>query len=155
MREPRWDDLLTGDPERIEHGLDEWVEGIRRRADRMREIRTGVDAIRITETGGNGAVTVTVDANGLPVDLRFTERVRNIAPDELGHLVMRTLRTAQARIAQQVREVATTAVGDDLPETREMLVDSYRGRFGDAAPPGQPTSSATDKDDLGDESYLS
>jgi len=152
--QPRWDALLGGDPEQIERSLDEWVDGVRQRADRMREIRTRVEAIQITETSSNGAVTVTIDANGLPTDIRFTERALSVQPAELGPLVMSTLRMAHGRIAEQVRDAATAVVGGDLPETREMLVDSYRTRFGESGRSAQRPRQATHDDHFGDESYL-
>jgi DNA-binding protein YbaB len=160
MSQPRWDALFGGDPAQIERDVDEWVEGVQQRADRMRELRTEVERIQITETSGNGAVTVTVDANGVPVDIRFTDRASSVAPAELGPLVMGCLRAAQSRIAGRVSQAAATTVGTDLPETRQMLVDSYRQRFGDAAPEA-PEAPATRRrppprngDDFADDSYL-
>ncbi|MEU0882672.1 YbaB/EbfC family nucleoid-associated protein [Lentzea sp. NPDC005914] len=152
MPEPQWDTLFNGDPAQVERGVDEWVEGLRQRADRLQRLKTQVDRIQVTETSPNGAVTVTVDATGKPIDVRFGDRVGSVPPRELGPLVMGCIRTAQSRIAQQVREATTAAVGDDLPETRQMVVDSYREKFGDAPPPERPRRGPDD--DFGDESYV-
>src|SRR5688500_6247618 len=68
MAEPRWDSLLSGDPAQVERGIDDWVAGVRQRADRMQQLKVQVDRIQVTETSKDGAVTVTVDANGVPTD---------------------------------------------------------------------------------------
>lgn len=154
MPEPRWDTLFDGDAAQVERGVDQWVEGLRQRADRMQELKSQVDRIQVTETSQNGAVTVTVDATGKPVDIRFGDRAANVPPSELGPLVMGCVRTAQSRIAQQVREATTAAVGDDLPETRRMVVDSYRDEFGDAPPPPERGRRPDDDGDFGDDSYI-
>jgi DNA-binding protein YbaB len=159
MSMPRWDGLLGGDPAQVERDVDQWVESLQQRADRMRELHAQVERIRVTETSENGAVTVTVDANGVPVDIRFTDRASQVPPTELGPLVMGCLRTAHSHIAGLVREAASVAVGDDLPETRQMLVDSYRERFGEAAPEPAPEPRAhrrsrNEDDNFEEDSYL-
>ncbi|MFD7653243.1 YbaB/EbfC family nucleoid-associated protein [Actinosynnema sp. NPDC059797] len=152
MAEPRWDGLLSGDPEQAERSIDNWVEGMRNRADRLQALRDQVERIRVTETSPNGAVVVTVDSTGSPVDVRFTDRAVSVRPDDLGPLFMNTLNAARARIAGEVRAATEAQVGDDLPDTRRMVVDAYRDRFGDAPPPAPRTRG--DDDDFGDESYL-
>ncbi|GLZ32415.1 DNA-binding protein [Lentzea sp. NBRC 105346] len=151
MSEPRWDSLLSGDPSQVERGIDDWVEGVRQRADRMQQVRDQVDRIQITET--SGAVSVTVDANGVPTDIRFDDAASRVRPSELGPLVMGCLRRAQSRISERVREATAAAVGDDLPETRRMLVDNYRRRFGEAEPEAPRPKPRTD-DDIPDESFF-
>jgi DNA-binding protein YbaB len=153
MAEPRWDALLAGDPAQVERGIDEWVESARQRAEKLDAVRAGVERIQISETSQNGAVTVTVDANGVLTDVRFDDSASRVHPSELGPLVMGCLRRAQSRIAEQVRDVTAAAVGDDLPETRKMLFENYRGRFGEAEPQGPPTRPRTD-DDIADESFF-
>ena len=151
MSEPRWDSLLGGDPSQVERGIDDWVEGVRQRADRMQQVRDQVDRIQVTET--SGAVSVTVDANGVPTDIRFDDAASRLHPSELGPLVMGCLRRAQSRIAERVREATVAAVGDDLPETRRMLVDTYHQRFG-AAQPEAPRPKPRADDDIPDESFF-
>ncbi|WP_147455030.1 YbaB/EbfC family nucleoid-associated protein [Saccharothrix australiensis] len=153
MAEPRWDGLLNGDPGQAERSIDDWVEGMRSRADRLQALRDEVERIRVTETSSNGAVVVTVDSTGSPVEVRFTDRAVSVRPDDLGPLFMNTLKAARARIAGEVRAATEAQVGDDLPETRRMVVDAYRDRFGDAPPPA-PRTPRRDDDDFGDDSYL-
>ncbi|MFJ6676399.1 YbaB/EbfC family nucleoid-associated protein [Actinosynnema sp. NPDC091369] len=153
MSQPRWDGLLSGDPGQAERSIDDWVEGMRQRADKLRALRDGVERIQVTETSANGAVVVTVDSTGSPVDIRFTDRAGAVRPEDLGPLVMGCLRAARARVTERVREVTDATVGSDLPDTRKMVVDSYRERFGEAAPP-PPRRTTRDDDDFGDDSYL-
>jgi len=154
MPEAHRDTLFSGDPAQVERGVDQWVEGLQQRADRLERLRSQVDRIQVTETSQNGAVTVTVDATGKPLDIRFDDRAAAVRPSELGPLVMGCIRAAQSRIAQQVREATAAAVGDDLPETRQMVVDSYREKFGDAPPPRQRPPRDPDDGDFGNESYV-
>ncbi|MFI9813553.1 hypothetical protein [Saccharothrix variisporea] len=108
----------------------------------------------MSETSANGAVTVTVDSSGSPVDVRFTERAAAVRPEELGPLFMSTLAVARARIAGEVRAATEAQLGDDLPDTRRMVVDAYRDRFGEAPPPA-PRTRRRDDDDFSGDSYLS
>ena len=154
MAEPRWEGLLSGDPSQAERSVDDWVEGMRSRADRLQALRDQVERVRVTETSANGAVTVTVDSTGSPVDVRFTERAAGVRPEELGPLFMTTLNTARSRIAGEVRAATEAQVGDDLPDTRRMVVDAYRDRFGETPPPA-PRARRPDQDDFSGDSYLS
>jgi DNA-binding protein YbaB len=150
MSEPRWD-ALFGNPDGAERGIDDWVAGLRQRADRLDAVRTRVEEIRVEETSANGAVTVTVDANGVLSAIRFSERVANVRPDELSTSVMSALHTAQSRIAERVQEATEAELGDDLPDTGRMLVDSYRDRFGGGEPAPHPRP---DDDQFGEQSFL-
>nr|WP_147459287.1 YbaB/EbfC family nucleoid-associated protein [Saccharothrix variisporea] len=154
MAEPRWEGLLSGDPSQAERSIDDWVEGMRSRADRLQALRDQVEQVRVSETSANGAVTVTVDSSGSPVDVRFTERAAAVRPEELGPLFMSTLAVARARIAGEVRAATEAQLGDDLPDTRRMVVDAYRDRFGEAPPPA-PRTRRRDDDDFSGDSYLS
>ncbi|ONI92369.1 hypothetical protein ALI22I_04310 [Saccharothrix sp. ALI-22-I] len=153
MSEPRWDGLLSGDPGQAERSIDDWVEGMRQRADKLQALRAEVERIQVTETSANGAVVVTVDSAGSPVDIRFTDRAATVRPEDLGPLVMGCLRAARARITAQVQAATEATVGADLPDTRRMVVDNYRDRFGEPAPP-PPRRTRRDDDDFGDDSYL-
>ncbi|MBW4720839.1 YbaB/EbfC family nucleoid-associated protein [Saccharothrix obliqua] len=141
MAEPSWG--------RAERGIDDWVEAMRGRAGRLQALRDQVERVRVTATSANGAVTVTVDSTGSPVDVRFTEQAA-ARPGELGPLFMNTLNTARSRITAEVRAATEAQVGDDLPETRRMVVDAYRDRFGD-----EPPVPRRHDDDFSDDSYLS
>ncbi|WP_447006518.1 YbaB/EbfC family nucleoid-associated protein [Saccharothrix isguenensis] len=121
------------------------VEGMRQRADKLQALRAEVERIRVTETSAYGAVVVTVDSNGSPVDIRF-DRASAVRPEDLGLLVMACLRAARARITAHVQAVTEETVGGDLPDTRRMVVDSYRERFGEAAAP--PRRTTRDDDDF-------
>jgi DNA-binding protein YbaB len=153
MSELRWDALLGGDPTQVERGIDEWVAAARQRADQLRELRSEVERIKVTHTSENGAVTVTVDSNGVPSDIRFTERASSVRPDDLGPLVMKCLRAAQSRIGGRVDDAAAATVGENLQDTRRMVVDSYRQRFGDAESEPAPARRPWPEHDFGHDDY--
>ncbi|MCE6993589.1 hypothetical protein LZG04_02025 [Saccharothrix sp. S26] len=52
MAEPRWDGSLSGDPAQAERSIDDWVEGMRSRADRLQALRDQVGRIRVRVGGG-------------------------------------------------------------------------------------------------------
>ena len=135
--------LFGGDPAEVERGLDEWVAGFEQKAARYQELQHEVDDVRISATSPNGAVTVTVDASGVLVDAKFTERIINTSPDELGRQLLLAVNPAKAQIAGRVREVAGQVVGD---EAGSRITGYYEQKFG-AAPEQQPPPRRADDDE--------
>jgi DNA-binding protein YbaB len=141
-------DLFRGDPQDIERGLDEWVAGLERNAVRYQELQQRVEAMRLTATSPGGVVTVTVDANGVLLDARFSDRANQTAPDELGRLLLGAITAAKARIVGEVREVADETLGADAGADR--IVGHYQERFPDSPEPERPARRPRDGDSDGD-----
>ena len=135
--------LFGGDPADVERNLDEWVAGFEQKAARYQELQHEVDDVRISETSPNGAVTVTIDASGVLVDAKFTDRVLNTSPDELGRQLLLAVGQAKAKIAGRVREVAGQVVGD---EAGSRITGYYEQKFG-AEPVRQPPPRRADDDE--------
>jgi DNA-binding protein YbaB len=133
--------LFGGDPADVERGLDEWVAGFERKAARYQELQHEVEDVRISQTSQNGAVTVTIDANGVLVDL-------NTAPDELGRQLLTAISQAKAKIAGRVQEIAGQVVGE---EAGSRITGYYEQKFG-AAPEEKPPVRRDYDDDEGFES---
>lgn len=133
-------DLFGGDPAAVERGLDEWVAGFERKAERYQELQQRVEGVRITATSPNGVVTVTVDADGSLVDAKFTDQVARSAPDEVGRQLMAAINQAKAQITARVREVAGDTLGED---GAERIAGYYAQKFADPGEPDPPSTTRT------------
>lgn len=138
--------LFGGDPAEVARGLDEWVAGFEQKAARYQELQHEVDDVRISETSPNGAVTVTIDAGGVLVDVQFTDRIVNTSPAELGRQLLIAVNQAKAKIAGRVREVAGQVVGE---EAGSRITGYYEQKFGAAPEDQKPPPRRQDDDDEG------
>lgn len=106
-----------GDVERM---VDNWERDAAERARRYEQLREQVEQISITESVAQGAVSVTVGANGVPTDVSMTDGVRKMSPDEIAANVVRAMRKAQAKYPQRLQEITAATVGEDAT-TRHLL----------------------------------
>jgi DNA-binding protein YbaB len=145
-------DLLGGDPDDIERGLDEWVAGFERKAARYQEMQHRVDEVRLSATSPSGVVTVTVDANGVLTDVRFSDRIVQTTPEELSRQLLDAVTKAKTGIAGTVREIAADTVGE---EGADRIVGYYGQRFPDLGEPdaGLPQSDVRRRDSDDDDDF--
>ncbi|GAA4829886.1 YbaB/EbfC family nucleoid-associated protein [Saccharopolyspora rosea] len=134
------------DPAQAEQALQDWADGLRDKAQRFAEVRRQLDDTRITESGRS--VTVTVDAQGVPTDVRFAD---SRAPGaELSAEFMAVLRRAQSRITERATEITGSVLGDDSAAANAVL-EQFRRRFPGQQPPPAPE---LDDGDFSDETFL-
>ncbi|MGW5053769.1 YbaB/EbfC family nucleoid-associated protein [Actinokineospora sp. NPDC004072] len=130
--------------------LDDWERNAAEKAARFQALNERVAGVSITESVAGGAVSATVGNNGLPTAIAMTDRVRQMAPDEIAGHVMAAIRKAQSRYPQVLAELVAETVGDD-PAGRYILDSAYQnfpsveddegGENGvDGAAPGGPRS---------------
>src|SRR3954471_2478636 len=102
-----------------------------------------VATLSASATGDDGAVTVTVAGSGLVTGLDLQDRVRRFTGSMLSVEIMRTMRRAQAALAEQVAAAVDETVGTDS-ETGRAMLDSYTRRFPaeTAEPPVSPVMPA-------------
>jgi hypothetical protein len=81
-----------------------------------------VSRLSISESSPDGAITVTVSANGVLTGLSFTPE------PELADEIMECVRRAQARIPNLLREAIFDTIGGQDPATH-LLLDEARRRF--------------------------
>lgn len=124
-------------PEQAEHAIGSWARHLRDKARRATETRQRVEAVQVTESSPRGEVTITVDSQGIPTRVRFSDRSR-LSGAELSALFMTVLREAQSKLAAQVE----TALGDQDPSTRDTVLGEYRQRFPAMPPPMAPQAPA-------------
>jgi DNA-binding protein YbaB len=113
--------------------VDKWVADARAKAERYQEMRTEVEQVSVTESSGDGLVTVTVDAGGVVSDLRITDRVADHTGAEVAATVLSTMRRAQSKIGEQVSQIVQDTVGDDEAMLNKV-VTSYHDRFPEPEP---------------------
>ena len=79
-------------------------------------------------TDEDGVVTVTVGSSGAVTGLRLDDRVQRLSGATLSAEILRTMRQAQAALAEQVAEAVDETVGADTEDGRAVL-ESYNERF--------------------------
>lgn len=96
----------------IERMVDDWERNATEKAQRFEAMQHQVEHISITESVANGAVSVTVGSNGIPTDVRMTDGVRSMSPDEIAAGVLSAMRKAQSKYPQVIQEIVAETVGE-------------------------------------------
>jgi DNA-binding protein YbaB len=95
-------------------------------------------ALSATATDEDGVVTVTVGSSGVVTGLRLDDRVQRLGGATLSAEILRTMRRAQAALAEQVAVAVDETVGAETEDGKAVL-DSYTERFlGDPEEPPAP-----------------
>lgn len=138
---------LVQDPDEAIRRVDDWAAGFAAKAQRYQAAQEQTERLRLTATSGDGAVSVTVGADGTVTDLTFSNKVKSFPLDELSRAILTTMRRAQSGIADRVAGVMSEHLGDEDQETRAAMLDGLRGRFPDPdepdeQPPADPPPSS-------------
>ncbi|QFU91643.1 Nucleoid-associated protein YbaB [Amycolatopsis sp. YIM 10] len=141
---------MSGDPGEALARLNEWAGGFAAKAEKYEAVARQTEELRLSATSASGAVRVTVRADGSVTDLEFTPKARTIPLPELASLILATMREAQSGIATRVGEVMAGQLGDDDPQTRELMLAELRGRF--PAPDEEPDDHEPPEDQDGENS---
>ncbi|MDT7798898.1 MAG: hypothetical protein QOI78_2331 [Actinomycetota bacterium] len=133
---------LMRDPDEAIRRMDDWAAGFAAKAERYQAAQAETERLRLTATSGDGAVSVTVGADGTVIDLTFSNKVKSFPLEELSRAILTTMRRAQSGIAERVAGVMADNLGDEDRETRTAMLDSLRGRFPDPDEPDDPAPPA-------------
>ncbi|MET9001720.1 YbaB/EbfC family nucleoid-associated protein [Amycolatopsis sp. Hca4] len=128
---------LMQDPDEAIRRMDDWAAGFAAKAQRYQAAQEETERLRLTATSSDGAVSVTVGADGTVTDLTFSNKVKSFPLDELSRQILTTMRRAQSGIAERVAGVMAEKLGDEDRETRSLLLDNLRGRFPDPDEPDE------------------
>ncbi|WP_103349100.1 YbaB/EbfC family nucleoid-associated protein [Amycolatopsis sp. CA-128772] len=128
---------LIRDPDETIRRMDDWAAGFAAKAQRYQAAQEQTERLRLTATSADGAVSVTVGADGTVTDLTFSNKVKSFPLEELSRQILTTMRRAQAGIAERVAGVMAEQLGDEDRETRSVLLDNLRGRFPDPDEPDE------------------
>lgn len=132
---------LMRDPEEAQRKMDQWAEGLANKAQRYQAAQERTEQLRLTASSQDGAVKVTVGADGGVTGLEFSNKARTYPLDELSRQILRTMRRAQAGITDRVAEVMQESLGDEDRETRSLMLGTLRSKFPeieDEQPPPPP-----------------
>jgi hypothetical protein len=65
-------------------------------------------------------VEVTVDAQGVLLDLKLGRRIHHIDPETVARTIMNTVREARRRVADQAQEIIAETVGTESTAARAI-----------------------------------
>ncbi|MEV6906770.1 YbaB/EbfC family nucleoid-associated protein [Amycolatopsis sp. NPDC051071] len=122
----------------VERMVADWERDAGEKAQRYQRMQERVEQISITESVASGAVSVTVGHNGLPTDVKMTQAVLRMSPDEIAGNVLNAMRKAQSRYPERLAEITAETVGDD--QTTRHLVATAVDNF--PAPPEEDEAPA-------------
>ena len=120
--------MFGTDPDQTERQISQWAQGITDKAEESGAVRAQVEQIQATESSADGAVRVTIDFSGAPIDLTLSSKISGMSPSEVAAVVMDCMRRAQRQLAGQVRQAMAAIVGAGEPIV-EHVVSGYQQRF--------------------------
>ncbi|GAB3567155.1 hypothetical protein GCM10027445_15130 [Amycolatopsis endophytica] len=112
----------------IERMVDDWERNAVEKSQRFQAMQYEVEQISITESVANGAVSVTVGNNGIPTDVRMTDGVRSMSPDEIAANVLKAMQKAQSKYPQVIQEIVAGTVGESDSAAQHIVqtaVDNF------------------------------
>jgi DNA-binding protein YbaB len=101
-----------------------WDKEIQERAERYRAMARRLDEQSVTESSTDKAVVVTVSSRGMLTDLTLTETAGAKGMAELSAMIMTTVKRAQARIPQLLKQALAETVGTDGPTASRLLAEA-------------------------------
>jgi DNA-binding protein YbaB len=106
------------------------------RAAAAQELSDRVAGLTVSASDRDRSITVTVNGSGGLTDLRLAPEAARLGMGRLADEILRTMRQAQATLAERVAGIAAQTVGDDS-ETARAVIASFERRF-PAAPEASP-----------------
>jgi len=117
--------------------MDDAVELAVRRHEVFTEAGRQIDRVTVTQRSPDGAVEVTVSADGNVLDVRCTELIRTMPPHQVAAIFQHCVRAAQAGVARRVEEILRTAAPGD-PLTDELVSKAHKAFPSPATPVSAP-----------------
>ncbi|OLF10295.1 hypothetical protein BLA60_16975 [Actinophytocola xinjiangensis] len=106
--------------------VDDWVRQTRERAEKFQAMAERVGEMSVTERSADGSVRVTVSSKGMLTDLAISEDAAGQRMAEVSASIMRTVRLAQSRIPELLRQAMTETVGTDDQAANHILDEAAR-----------------------------
>lgn len=122
--------MFGQDPEQVERELSQWAGQFEEKAQRYQRMSQEAEKINITESSRDGAIRVTVGANGNITDLTLTNRIQHYSPSQLSQEILGCMQRAQTQLADRLQETIRSTVGEDEQLLQHMTA-TYRSRFGE------------------------
>jgi DNA-binding protein YbaB len=106
------------DPDGARLYLESVQERAQQNAANARLMRAQIDQLRVHASDDNGLAEVTIDANGVLVDLELTDRIHRYEPRVTARAVLEALREARVSAVERSREIAAATLGPDSLSAR-------------------------------------
>jgi DNA-binding protein YbaB len=105
-----------------------WTASVSEKAAAAQSLSDQVARLAVSASDRENMITVTVNGSGGLIDLRLAPEAGRWAMDRLAAEILRTMRRAQASLAERVAAIAEQTVGSDS-ETARTVVSSFERRF--------------------------
>jgi DNA-binding protein YbaB len=115
-------------PDAAEDWIRSWSASISERAAAAQSLADQVARLTVSASDPDRTITVTVNGSGGMTDLRLAPDAGGRDMERLADDIMRTMRRAQAALAERVAAIAAQTVGSDS-ETARTVVSSFEQRF--------------------------
>jgi DNA-binding protein YbaB len=101
------------DPDEASAYLQNWKGRVDEAAANTRAMSERLAQLRVSATDDDGLAEVTIDAAGVLVDVRFTERMSRVTPDAVARAVLAAQRKARRAAAEQSQQIIDDTLGPD------------------------------------------
>ncbi|NUR28698.1 MAG: YbaB/EbfC family nucleoid-associated protein [Catenulispora sp.] len=118
--------MFFQDLDDAESFVDDWAARAAERAQQAQDMATRLQDLSVKATSRDGSVTVSVDNAGVPTDIRLDASVERWPAQRIADAILTTMRSAQAQLRKQVREVAAETIGVDTEAGRHVLASYDR-----------------------------
>ncbi|WP_127505028.1 YbaB/EbfC family nucleoid-associated protein [Actinoplanes solisilvae] len=108
------------DPDSSREYLRDWKGRVDRAAAATQAMSERLDGLRISASDGNNLAEVVIDSGGVLVEVRFSERIRSVAPDAVSRAVMEAHGTARHRAAKARHDILSETLGADSAVARAI-----------------------------------
>jgi DNA-binding protein YbaB len=129
------------DPQQWLQNYQKKIAGVRRASEQLKE---NLGNAVVTMSSPDEAVTVTIGPNGSLKNLQLSHRAAEHSPQQLGGLIMNTVRRAQRVMAERVIEAVTEFGGGEGDATR--LLRNYLPEDPDDRPADDESVSSFEQD---------
>lgn len=122
--------MRTGtDPDDVIARVEQQIAAAQQQAERARAFQDEAAAARGSAPSPRGEVRVSVEASGRLTEVALSARAYELAPQQLGRLIVETARAAQRVAGDRVLQLAAEAFGTD-----SGVVERLRGELDAIAP---------------------
>jgi len=127
-----------GDADAAIARVEDQIAQAQARAVQARQLRADIDAVRGVAASARREVTVTVDASGRLANVELADAALELAPRDLGRMIVETANKAQRAAGEKALTLTTEVFGE-----KSSVVDHLRAEL-DRVPPSADGTTLTD-----------
>ncbi|WP_433301109.1 YbaB/EbfC family nucleoid-associated protein [Actinoplanes sp. CA-030573] len=101
------------DPDASMAYLQNWKGRVDKMAADTQAMSARLGDLRVTAEDDNGLARVTIDANGVLLDVHLSDRIHRFAPEAVSRAMMSAFGKARRKAAEQSRDIITATMGAD------------------------------------------